>query len=91
MTHASSAEVDCVIVGAGYAGLTAALRLTQATPPASVLVLEARPRARGRPRPDRHAQRRHLARPRRHLVRDRTGLLVQAGGRDERAHLSDLD
>lgn len=53
MARAASAEVDCVIVGAGYAGLTAALRLTQATPPASVLVLEARPeRVGGRVRTD---------------------------------------
>lgn len=36
-------EADCVVVGAGYAGLTAALRLTQAKQPASVIVLEARP------------------------------------------------
>lgn len=36
-------EADFVVVGAGYAGLTAALRLTQAEPPASVIVLEARP------------------------------------------------
>lgn len=41
-------EVDVVVVGAGYAGLTAALRLTQATPPKSVIVLEARDRVGGR-------------------------------------------
>jgi monoamine oxidase len=41
-------EVDVVVVGAGFAGLTAALRLTQATPPKSVIVLEARDRVGGR-------------------------------------------
>ncbi len=41
-------EADFVIVGAGYAGLTAALRLTQAKPSASVAVLEARHRVGGR-------------------------------------------
>jgi monoamine oxidase len=35
-------ETDFVVVGAGFAGLTAALRLSQATPPASAVVLEAR-------------------------------------------------
>ncbi len=34
-------ETDVVVVGAGFAGLSAALRLTQATPAASVIVLEA--------------------------------------------------
>jgi monoamine oxidase len=56
MARASSAEVNCVVVGAGYAGLTAALRLTHPqppTPPMSVLVLEARPnRVGGRVRTD---------------------------------------
>ena len=41
-------EADFVVVGAGYAGLTAALRLTQAKPAASVIVLEARDRVGGR-------------------------------------------
>ncbi len=36
-------EADFVVVGAGFAGLTAAWRLVNATPPASVIVLEARP------------------------------------------------
>ncbi|HKR63374.1 MAG TPA: FAD-dependent oxidoreductase [Thermoanaerobaculia bacterium] len=42
-------EADFVVVGAGFAGLTAAWRLTHhATPPASVIVLEARERVGGR-------------------------------------------
>jgi monoamine oxidase len=45
---ANTLEADFVIVGAGYAGLTAAWRLANATPPASVIVLEARPRVGGR-------------------------------------------
>jgi monoamine oxidase len=45
-------EADFVIVGAGYAGLTAAWRLAHATPPASVIVLEARSRVGGRVRTD---------------------------------------
>jgi monoamine oxidase len=36
-------EADVVVVGAGFAGLTAAWRLVNATPPMSVIVLEARP------------------------------------------------
>jgi monoamine oxidase len=43
-------EADVVVVGAGYAGLTAALRLTQAKPSASVIVLEARELIGGRVR-----------------------------------------
>ncbi len=34
---------DFVVVGAGFAGLTAAWRLVNAKPAASVIVLEARP------------------------------------------------
>ncbi|CQD18822.1 amine oxidase [Mycolicibacterium conceptionense] len=39
-------DVDCCVVGAGFAGLTAALRLKQAG--RSVALLEARDRAGGR-------------------------------------------
>jgi len=41
-------KADFVIVGAGFAGLTAAWRLVNAKPPASVIVLEARTRVGGR-------------------------------------------
>jgi monoamine oxidase len=40
---AHSLETDVVVAGAGFAGLTAALRLRQADPPVNVIVLEANP------------------------------------------------
>ena len=80
------APADVVVIGAGFAGLTAAREL--APPGRSVVVLEARDRVGGRAQPDARRRRRHRAR--RDLRRPDAGPHPRARQGARRRHVPDL-
>ena len=84
---AERVEADVCIVGAGYAGLTAARRLAQGGQ--TVVVLEARDRVGGRIWTQERDERRDR-RPWRRVAGAQARRRPRAGGRDGRDHLQDL-